>query len=214
MKTYRLFAVLCLAAATPLGCNLRKSGNKELETSPAKYRQAQQLQDEIDRLNNQLAASSAENRELKQRIKSLEDKVNKLTFVNAQQARQIQDLSQAPVERDEYKKLAEDLKALMARQNKRLAELESATKLLRIHLKQATGTVPDILKEPVKFVEPKPEPDKKPIPVPPGPESVEPPPATQPARLKPRPKPVIEEIPEIEAEPKPAPKEQPGEMEW
>ncbi len=114
------------------------------EPGPAAYRQAQELQNEIDKLNEQLTLRNTQQEELARRCDALADEVRKYKFLNEQQGRQIRDLSRAPLERDEYKKLVDDLKALNANQAQRLGELEGSNRLLEAKIKSMGGEVPKL----------------------------------------------------------------------
>ncbi|MCE5276775.1 MAG: hypothetical protein ABFD92_06850 [Planctomycetaceae bacterium] len=127
------------------GCNW-KGFKKPVanEPGPAAYRQAQELQNEIDKLNEQLTLRSTQQEELARRCDALADEARRYKFLNEQQAKQIRDISQAPLERDEYKRLANDLKALNTRQSHRLADLEAANRLLEVKIKSLGGEAPQM----------------------------------------------------------------------
>ncbi|MCE5327957.1 MAG: hypothetical protein LLG01_16235 [Planctomycetaceae bacterium] len=131
------------------GCNWKNYKKPAAnEPGPAAYRQAQDLQNEIDKLNEQLTMRNTQQEELARRSDALADEVRKYKFLNEQQARQIRDLSRAPLERDEYKRLVDDLKVLNARQSQRLAEIEGANRLLEAKIKSMGGEVPQTPKAP------------------------------------------------------------------
>ncbi len=147
----RILAVTLAWAAMVLttgckGLSLRSRSDRE-QPQTAEQTQIKTLQDDVGTLKAQLAIRDSQITELRTRADDLAEENRKLELVNQGQAAQIKDLSQAPLARDEYKALAEQLKTSLERVTKRLADLEATNKLLVLHLKTSTRdtTAPIVL---------------------------------------------------------------------
>lgn len=141
MNRILVLTLICAAMLAGAGCKpmwLRSGSDKE-PSQTAEQKQIKQLQGEVATLKDQLAIRESQQKELRGRADALAKKVRELEFTNQQQANQIKVLSQAPLARDEYKALAEQLKVSLERVTVRLAQLEASNKLLTIQVKRATG---------------------------------------------------------------------------
>ena len=140
MKRIMVLTLVCAAMPFIAGCkplSLRpRSGEEPSET--AEQKQIEQLQKEVATLKDRLTIRDSQQKELRSRNDALAEKVRKLEFVNEQQANQIKVLSRAPLARDEYKALSEQLKILLERVTARLAKLEASNKLLTLQVKMAS----------------------------------------------------------------------------
>lgn len=140
MNRILVVTLTCAAMAISTGCKPLsfRSRSDEEPSQTAEQKQIKQLQDEVATLKDRIAIRDSQEKELRRRADALAEKVRKLEFVNQQQANQIKVLSQAPLARDEYKTLAEQLKTSLERVTARLAKLEASNKLLTLQMKMAS----------------------------------------------------------------------------
>ncbi len=140
MNRILVVTLTCAAMAISTGCKPLsfRSRSDEEPSQTAEQKQINQLQDEVATLKDRIAIRDSQEKELRRRADALAEKVRKLEFVNQQQANQIKVLSQAPLARDEYKTLAEQLKTSLERVTARLAKLEASNKLLTLQMKMAS----------------------------------------------------------------------------
>lgn len=138
----RILALTLILAAMSAGAGcepmwLRSGSDKEPSQTP-QQKQIEQLQGEVAAMKDQIDIRNSQQKELQSRADALAKKLRELDFTNQQQANQIKVLSQAPLARDEYKTLAEQLKISLERVTVRLAQLEASNKVLTLKVKMAT----------------------------------------------------------------------------
>lgn len=140
MNRILVLALICAAMSAGAGCKplWLRSGSDKKPPQTAEQKQIEQLQGEVATLKDQLVIGESHQEELHNRADLLAKKVIKLEFANQQQANQIKVLSYAPLARDEYKDLAEQLKISLERVTVRLAQLEASNKVLTLQVKMAT----------------------------------------------------------------------------
>ena len=142
MNRILVAALFCMAVSVCAGCKGLSFGKKKAEPEPietAEQKQIRELRAEATTLKDKLAVRDSQVSELRQRADDLSKKVSKLEFIKERQEKQIDVLAQAPLARDEYKKLADELKTMLGQVTTRLGKLEAANKLLTVELKTARG---------------------------------------------------------------------------
>ena len=141
MNRILVLTLICAAMSAGAGCKplwLRSGSDKEPSQTP-EQKQIKQLQGDVATLKDQLVIRDSQQEQLRSRADKLAKMVMDLEFANQEQANQIKVLSHAPLARDEYKALAEQLKISLERITVRLAQLEASNKVLTLQVKRATG---------------------------------------------------------------------------
>jgi len=140
MNRILVVTLVCSAVFYCAGCKKFSLGRKKAEPEPletAEQQQIRELKAVNTTLKDKLAVRDSQVKELRERADTLAQKVRKLEFINERQEKQIDVLAQAPLARDEYKDLCEELKKSLERVTTRLATLEATNKLLVVRLKMA-----------------------------------------------------------------------------